>query len=538
MEQTDSGASAPHKKGEEIRISRRTVIIGSIVVSLLLLLLLMWQFGGFSAIGRLVAPANAQIAVTDKSTGKPIPQVVVMLQDKIYRTNDQGITEIKKLQAGKEYTLKISSPSYITVENKLRLKRGNNSLSFQLEVNQIKTTLQGIITDYVSEEPIGEVKVTTSSGTATSATDGIYSIPNVPVGPIEITLEKSGFEKKTASETLEEEKAVNLTLVRPDKVVFVSNRDKGKRGIYSSSYDGTNTAQIVKRVDDTEDFSLQQSPDGKKIAFLSTRDKRKREGDAQSYEPSLYTIDTDGKNLSLISKDFFIGGINWSSNNQHLAWTARSASSDSAEQLFTYTFSSKQQTKMNESGSVAFSTFNHSGTAIAWTQSSFSGSPDAKIGVFYREIGKIGVKEIDTQSAGELQFSEDDKSIRYSYFDEAENKSKYVQYTISNGTKSTYTPTAGTTSTKIISPDKSKYAYIVARDGKSDVYLSDTSGKNEKRLTQLGTAIGEPQWSQDSRYILFDSYQPAETAKYVVSTNGKPAKKVTDIYLEGAGRGF
>jgi Tol biopolymer transport system component len=78
----------------------------------------------------------------------------------------------------------------------------------------------------------------------------------------------------------------------------------------------------------------------------------------------------------------------------------------------------------------------------------------------------------------------------------------------------------------------------VTRDGKSDVYISDASGKNEKRLTQVGTAIGEPQWSQDNRYILFDSYQEAETAKYVVSTNGKPAKKVTDIYLEGVGRGF
>jgi hypothetical protein len=109
---------------------------------------------------------------------------------------------------------------------------------------------------------------------------------------------------------------------------------------------------------------------------------------------------------------------------------------------------------MNESGTVSFFSFNHSGSAIVWTQSSFSGSPDAKLGVFYREIGKSAVKEIDTQSAGELQFSEDDKSIRYSYYDETENKTKNIQYTISSGTKAPYTPTAGTTSAKIISPIK------------------------------------------------------------------------------------
>jgi hypothetical protein len=79
------------------------------------------------------------------------------------------------------------------------------------------------------------------------------------------------------------------------------------------------------------------------------------------------------------------------------------------------------------------------------------------------------------------------------------------------------------------SPNEQSIIFIDERDGKRDLYLTLTNGKNERKLTSLGTVNQFVQW-YGSRYIVFSVNAANESALYTVSIDGGTPVKVGDIY--------
>lgn len=522
----------PKKDEVDVKFSKKWLMISAIVVIVLLAALAVWKFGLHNKAYAWVMPASVTVTVTDTDSSKAISQAEVKVDGKTFTTSDEGIAEITGLSA-KTYTFDISALGYISASKTQKLNRKINSFAITLTFNVQKVTVQGAITNYVNETVLSDVDITTKYGTVKSDAEGNFEIKDAVLGDdATIDLVKTGYIPSSQSIKIGLESQLALTLTPVGRVYFISNRDAGKRGIYTCNFDGSDVKILVKRVDDTEDYNFALSPDRSKAVFLSTREKRN--SDYGVYQPTLYLINSDGTALTKLSAEVSIYNINWSSDSKYVAWNSQPDPAVYISNLNLYSVKSKQTEKVNTNSMIGSSSFSHGGTMIAWTQSLDTSDPASVAGVFYKTIGG-DAKQIGTYNSYSVDFTDNDLSVRFNYYDQAQNKSIYKSYKISDGTLTDYTPDNNQDVTKIVSPDKKSYAYASTRDGKTDLFVSDVSGKNEKKLTTMGTVTGTPEWELGSEYILFDSSKTAETAIYIVSIKSGEAKKVTDEFLDNGG---
>lgn len=78
------------------------------------------------------------------------------------------------------------------------------------------------------------------------------------------------------------------------------------------------------------------------------------------------------------------------------------------------------------------------------------------------------------------------------------------------------------------SPDGQRIAFRSNRSGADEIWVSDSSGANQKQLTAFGGPLtGSPHWSNDGRYLAFDSRPRGPADIYVVAAAGGPIRRVT-----------
>ena len=73
-----------------------------------------------------------------------------------------------------------------------------------------------------------------------------------------------------------------------------------------------------------------------------------------------------------------------------------------------------------------------------------------------------------------------------------------------------------------VSPDGAHIVWMSMRTGDEEIFLSDSSGKEQIQLTHLGHYSGTPRWSPDSKWIAFDSYHPGGHAEiFLIDSEGR-----------------
>ncbi|MBL8229844.1 MAG: PD40 domain-containing protein [Bryobacterales bacterium] len=72
-----------------------------------------------------------------------------------------------------------------------------------------------------------------------------------------------------------------------------------------------------------------------------------------------------------------------------------------------------------------------------------------------------------------------------------------------------------------VSPDGKLLAFRSARTGSDEIWVVQSSGENERRLTSMdGPSTGSARWSPDGRYIAFDSRPTGKADIYVIPSSG------------------
>jgi TolB protein len=74
---------------------------------------------------------------------------------------------------------------------------------------------------------------------------------------------------------------------------------------------------------------------------------------------------------------------------------------------------------------------------------------------------------------------------------------------LSSGARSAYARYGGSSLSPAVSPDGTKVAMILSKDGWPDLYVGSTAGGEPKRLTRSREDESGPCWSQDSKWICF-----------------------------------
>ncbi len=476
--------------------------------------------------------AGVTLAVVDVDQ-KALEKAQVEIAGAATETATDGTASLSDIPRG-EQTLSITKTGYNPYSQVVKLKRGQNDLgTIVLEETPVeKVSVTVAVTDYITEEAITDGKVTLEdiSGIYDSA-GAAYKLNNVPLGSDTLTITKSGYTTFSTKVTVAKEtKTLDpVALVQAGTIVFESNRDRGKRGIFTANYDGSDQKALVARVGDLEDYTPVLGPNQRKAFFTSTRDGAKREDNASYYKEFIYLVDIDGKNLTKISETSGSYGV-WSPDGGYIGYT-KYIDDYSKSEIYTYDVVKKTSHEFDGYYSYSFN-FSPDGKLIAFSAIK-EGETTRKL--YYATSAGADIRVVATNTNNYdfygMEFTSASK-LRYNYYDQTARKTRWFEFDLGTSATTEVAAPAVDRESAVLSPDKKTRAYVSTRDGKTNVYISDADGKNEKKLTELNRVVGNLLWSKDSSFIMFDYRGEAESGRYLVSINGKAkAKKIVDINL-------
>lgn len=256
----------------------------------------------------------------------------------------------------------------------------------------------------------------------------------------------------------------------PGKIVFISTRD-GNSEIYTMNADGSNVVRLTNT--SAEERDPVWSPDGERIAFVSDR-----EGNEE-----IYIMHADGSNVVKLTDNIAVN-INpaWSPDGERIAFNS---DRDGSHEIYI----------MNADGSNVVQVTNDED----WN-SSPDWSPDGKR-IVYRftcfsdilSTGEFpsGIRVMDADGSNMTELTkEDDSSPAWS-------------------------------------PDGEKIAFTSSRDENYEIYVMNTDGTEQKRLTDNPRIDTTPEWSPDGERIAFVSDRDGPHKIYIMNADGSNVVRIT-----------
>ena len=284
--------------------------------------------------------------------------------------------------------------------------------------------------------------------------------------------------------------ALSLTLLiavvdAQGQIAFSSNRD-GDLEIYMMDADGGNLRRLTNNSDG--DWDPSWSPDGKRIVFLSDRD---RHVDLQHGAPipEIYVMDADGGNQqNLTNNPNADRAPSWSPDGNRIAFM-----SDRTGNYDIYVMGADGTNQQNLS--------NHplSDRNPSW-------SPDGAHIVF--SARREGHVENEAAITNEIYVMDVDGANQRRLTDNRNND---------------WEPSW--------SPDGKRIAFIADRKGnidKFDIYVMDADGENQHNVTQHRAWDGAPSWSPGNERIVFHSKRDGNWEIYVMDADGGNLQNITN----------
>ncbi len=278
----------------------------------------------------------------------------------------------------------------------------------------------------------------------------------------------------------------------PERIVFASNRD-GDFEIYSMKPDGSDVAQLTRNetTADTEndDWAPSWSPDGRMIAFTSTRD---HEGDGtQSQE--LYVMNADGTDQRrLTDEEPNVNSAGWTADGR-IGYLSCTGGISDCELRAISPESGESEVLHRSKGPTEFVSLTPDGDRLAIT----TFDPEASALAPRVELADLdgGDRELLLEDGGEPDWSADGERVAF------------VSWRDDNGHCLFHDCTGST----------------------PEVYVADADGGDQRRITRTEGQETGPRWSPDGKKLLFariddeeDDYQ-----LFVVNADGSCERELT-----------
>ena len=300
------------------------------------------------------------------------------------------------------------------------------------------------------------------------------------------------------------------------------------------SFDYTSVVCIARITENSADWSLcimdSIGNNMRKIVELTTncsKPVRSRSGDKLlfsrytfDYKYELYSVNTDGSNLTLIDRsDFYCGNPDWSPDDKYIVYVRGVDHYWNSSDLVLYNTSEKTHKTLNVIGDVKHNPkFSPNGKQILYCA-------EIKADTIYmhshrnHHIYKIDVngknnKLIIKEASAPLWSPQGDKIVYYTTGIDGSSQisvanadgsgQKQLTTSVSPGWWDTGFPRDGNGNPKW-TPDGQKIVYVSHENEKSEIFIMDVDGSNKIRLTKAEVHDQDPEITPNGQYILYTS---------------------------------
>jgi hypothetical protein len=498
-----------------------TIALAGILSLLLVSSLAIWFTDLKYTVFGLFTKASAEVVVADSKTLQPIKEATVSIDDMVVKTDEEGKATLSDLSLGRK-KLTVTKEAYKNFERDEVIFIGVNKLE-PVVLEGAGIAISFVVKNKITDSPIEGVEIKVKKNSAKTAKDGTAVLNILPTGGVKSVakISKNGFIDTSLEFMVEKTtKPLAVKLTPAGKNYFLSNR-RGKIDLFKSNLDGTKQSIILEATGNEEiNTSILTSPNNKWVALLSTREAVK--GASGDNIPILYMINPSDKSSQRISSEIGTSIIGWV--NDYLIYSTHSGNYDNPEgKIVSFNVSSKTKVVLEEFQG-------YTGNIQLFENRVVYSLPDKtfeKYGLFIRNPDGSNHETVLTEtvyttyktSASSIVFQSDKSKKWYSYDADSKQLKKLSSKPPSLKNKKI-----------IFSPSKQYTAFIENRDGKNELFLADSAGENEKKLTSIGSASDPIRWVGDD-YIIFSSSKNNETADYIVGRAGGKPQKVVDIYV-------
>lgn len=462
---------------------------------------------------------RASLTVVDAESGRPLKNILVSLQGKEQRTNDEGSVGFDDLKQGST-TLKVERKGFAPLEKNLTLGWGTNPLGEQ-SLLATGARFRFVLKDWQSGAVIKDAEATSGEYVGQADKDGFVELVMGEVGDEgEVVLSAKGYRSETRKVADLTNDSLDVSMVPAKKHAFVSNRN-GKYDLYTIDVDGNDEKRLLSGSGKEREVPFvlpHQTRDV--VAYVSSRD-----GDTNKdgfILDGLFIVDTQSAETYKITRSEQLQVIGWSNNK--LIYVAIiegvSAGNSQRSKIISYDLDSKERTELASSnyfndvklieGTVYYAVSSY---AVPRAQAKlFSVSPD----------GKDKHTVIDEQVWSVVRA--DYETLLFN----TETNVWYEKKSDAEITKLETQPAQQESRVYATNPSATQAVWVDLRDGKGVLLAYSLTDKKEKTV-KITSGLSTPvYWISDS-HVVYRVVTSQETADYIVNLDGGDARKIADV---------
>jgi TolB protein len=331
--------------------------------------------------------------------------------------------------------------------------------------------------------------------------------------------------------------AANIDMTAIDAkgdILFISRRISNSADwqLFLMNADGTNQRLISNSLVRCASPALSNS--GTMIAFTTY----------ENNYYNLYIIGKDGKNQQLLSSaKQFCGSPAWSPDDKTIVFVKKDNDAADKYHIYSVNISSSNEVQLTTENDNFSPQYFSSGNGIIYTSSN-----STLTGIYKMNIDGSGKRLLipKNKSFGSPVISPDGNKIAITSNDRngsqifvmnADGSNlQQITFTVSPDYYDTGYPRDGNYN-PVWSPNSNKIAYVSWANGSPDIFVINSNGKGDRRLTNTPLRDENPSWTRDGRYILFSSNRNLAVSSeiYIMKTQGQLQTPLTnyigdDIY--------
>lgn len=462
--------------------------------------------------------STASVVVLDNTTQLPLKNVDVVLGGKSSQTDINGVAKFSDIKLGK-YKLSVKRIAFASYDREVTIGWGSNPLgTYKLQAVGTQYTI--MVSDWLSGRPIEKAEAESEQANALSDATGkiVLTVDDVDVTSLNVTVRGNGYRTETLALDAATTTPGTISLVSDRKAVFVS-KQSGKYDVYSMDLDGRDKKVLLAGTgNENSSIALVVSPDNTQAALVSTRDGKR---DADGFLLSALTfINIRSGTSSTVDHAQQIQLVDWIENRLIYRSTiaAASAANSQRNRLISYNYDTNARLQLATANQ--FNTILSAQGRLYYAVSSTD--PQAALGLFRikpdgTERERLSEQEVWT-------------GLRVSYNNMAlQTSDGWYALTLNN--KQIVTSSSPPSSVSYQFADNAKRdatLWVDTREGKGTLLLQTTADGQNRTLAAQEGLVQPVRWLNDT-IAVYRVANRAESADYIVSTEGGVARKLADV---------